>query len=288
MNNPIATSMINNAALLLVMSIIYEVSYYIPEKNKKIRPYVNGIMIAGICIAIMMVPFRLSEGIVFDTRSIIISVTGFIFGAIPTIITAFAATVFRLYMGGSGALPGIIVILSSAVIGLGWRRITRIKLLEKTQLSIYIMSLVVHAAMLLAMLFLPSPQNLKVIAQIALPVMLIYPVASVVLGMLLIRQRDFREYQIQLRLSEERYQALFNEAPLPYQSLDDNGKIIDVNGKWLEMMGYSSKEEVVGTMYPDYLEEKARIGFKDRFQKFKQEGTIVCDIEMVQKDGERI
>lgn len=40
----------------------------------------------------------------------------------------------------------------------------------------------------------------------------------------------------ELRTSEERFQLLFNKAPLGYQSLDFNGNFIDVNQQWLDTL----------------------------------------------------
>ena len=60
-----------------------------------------------------------------------------------------------------------------------------------------------------------------------------------------ITERKKMEHEI--RQSEERFQLLFNKAPLGYQSLDSEGCFIEVNQKWLDTLGYS-KEEVIGKM----------------------------------------
>lgn len=285
MADPTVNSMIQNAALLLILSIIYEVTYYIPESKRAVRPYINGIFVAAICIAIMMIPFRMEGGIVFDTRSILISVTGYIFGVIPTAITVIVASFYRLYMGGLGAVPGVVVIALSAVIGLLWRK-DPLKLGKNHNwINILIMSYVVHIAMLLAMLLLPYPTNFQVVRAISLPVLTIYPAGSLMLALLLNRQKELREYQNQLKLSEERYQALFDEAPLPYQSLNDAGYIFDVNQQWLDMMGYNLKEEVLGTWFPSYLDEDGQVGFEERFSEFKESGSIVAELVMISKKG---
>ncbi len=286
MANPTVNSMIQNAALLLILSIIYEVTYYIPESKRAVRPYINGIFVAAICIAIMMVPFRMDGGIVFDTRSILISITGFIFGVLPTVITAIVASIYRLYMGGLGAAPGVIVIVLSAVIGIFWRR-DPLKLSKNHNwINILIMSFIVHIAMLMTMwLMLPESTNLQVVRAISLPVLTIYPAGSLILALLLGRQKELREYQNQLKLSEERYQALFDEAPLPYQSLDEDGYIFDINQQWLDMMGYDRKEDVLGTWFPDYLDLDGRTGFVERFTVFKEKGSIISELIMISKEG---
>lgn len=172
-------ALLNNAALLLMLSVIYEATYFIPARYRKFQNIVSGILIATICIAIMSVPFTIQPGIVYDTRSILISVTGLIFGPVPTLITVAAASILRLSSGGAGALPGLMVIISSAFIGLAWRRWLLPKTRKMRWLSTYAMGVIVHLVMILWMLLLPYPDNLRIISQIFLPVMLIYPIVSV-------------------------------------------------------------------------------------------------------------
>src|SRR5690606_38221332 len=153
----ILIELINNAALLLSLSIVYELTYRIPARARRFQPYISGCFIALICYVIMSVPFTFQSGIIFDTRSIVISVAALIFGFIPTAIVASVAVIVRTMIGGSGALSGIAVIISSASIGLVWRRWFYPKAPRWRWLNIYIMSICVHLVMLLCMLFIPYP-----------------------------------------------------------------------------------------------------------------------------------
>ena len=65
MDQIVTIALANNVALLLVLSIIYEFSYIVPAKYKRLRPLVNGILISFICLIIMSMPFTLTEGIGF-------------------------------------------------------------------------------------------------------------------------------------------------------------------------------------------------------------------------------
>ena len=62
----------------------------------------------------------------------------------------------------------------------------------------------------------------------------------------------YKKTESDIRQSEERFQLLFNRAPLGYQSLDFDGCFIDVNQKWLDTLGYN-KEEVIGKWFGDFL-----------------------------------
>ena len=179
-------ALFNNAALLFVLSVIYEVTGLLPSKYRHLQPYFSGVLIAIICSAIMLNPFTLKSGIIFDTRSVLISVTALIFGLIPTIITAVTAIIIRIHIGGFGAVTGVAVILSSALIGLAWRKWRLNKSRKWFALSVYVMSLLVHIIMLACMMLLPASERLNTINAIAFPVMLIYPVVTVLLSILLI------------------------------------------------------------------------------------------------------
>jgi len=95
------------------------------------------------------------------------------------------------------------------------------------------------------------------------------------------------ELQRRIKESEERFQALFDKAPMGYQSLDENGYFIAVNQKWLDLLGYTA-DEVIGTWFGTYLVESAKTEFKERFEFFKKQGKIKSEFEMIQKNGKKI
>jgi two-component system, cell cycle sensor histidine kinase and response regulator CckA len=93
------------------------------------------------------------------------------------------------------------------------------------------------------------------------------------------------EIEMQLRRSEERFRLLFDKAPLPYQSLDAQGRLLDVNCAWLEALGYERKE-VIGKWFGDFLSPGCQALFKERFPEFKARGeTHDIQFEMKRKDG---
>jgi diguanylate cyclase (GGDEF)-like protein/PAS domain S-box-containing protein/putative nucleotidyltransferase with HDIG domain len=91
----------------------------------------------------------------------------------------------------------------------------------------------------------------------------------------------------EIRQSEEKFQLLFNQAPLGYLSLDVEGRVIEVNQKWLDTLGYS-KEEVIGKWFGDFLCPEYVDGFRQRFQIFKSQGFIHIEFEMQSKDKQRL
>lgn len=98
---------------------------------------------------------------------------------------------------------------------------------------------------------------------------------------------SYKKIQSELMKSEEKFQLLFEKAPLGYQSLDINGRFIDVNQKWLDTLGYH-KDEVIGKWFGDFLCPEYVEGFRQRFPIFKAQGYIYSEFEMLSKDGKKL
>ncbi|MBI4964283.1 MAG: PAS domain S-box protein [Desulfomonile tiedjei] len=91
-----------------------------------------------------------------------------------------------------------------------------------------------------------------------------------------------------LRESEEQFRLLYENAPLGYQSLDENGHFLGVNQAWLDTLGYK-REEVIGRWFGDFLAPGYQDHFKINFPKFKAAGEIHwVEFEMLRKDGSQI
>jgi PAS domain S-box-containing protein len=98
---------------------------------------------------------------------------------------------------------------------------------------------------------------------------------------------ELKQVDKALQESEERFQLLFNQAPLGYQSLDFDGKFIEVNQQWLDTLGYA-REEVIGKWFGDFLSPSYQDGFRKRFPIFKAQGNIHSEFEMVHKNGKKL
>ena len=85
--------------------------------------------------------------------------------------------------------------------------------------------------------------------------------------------------------NKERYKALYNNAPLSYQSLDENGCIIDINPMWEKTLGFE-RNEVLGKWFGDFLHPDYVDHFNINFPVFKKRG-YVSDVQfnLRRKDG---
>ena len=61
----------------------------------------------------------------------------------------------------------------------------------------------------------------------------------------------------ELRDSEARYRTLYNNTPVMMHSIDSAGRIVSVNERWLQVLGYS-REEVIGRRSAEFMTEESR------------------------------
>ena len=81
------------------------------------------------------------------------------------------------------------------------------------------------------------------------------------------------ERTMQLQISNEKYYALYENAPIPYQSLNEDGTVKDINPAWLNTLGYE-RDEVIGKNYKDFLHPGSKEHFEINFPVFKKNGCM--------------
>src|SRR5690554_4773373 len=147
MHGPILTALLYNAALLLAMVLVFELasSRYRLDASRGTQVLTGGVL-GLIAIGVMMAPFDFAPGIVFDTRSVILAMSGLFFGALPTIVAAAIAAAYRFALGGGGAWTGVFVIVASGAIGYLWRMRRHSALPDMRGREFYALGLVVHVA----------------------------------------------------------------------------------------------------------------------------------------------
>lgn len=226
--------LVNNVALLLAMGALYD-AFSLSSSNHSLRnKVVTGLCAGLIGIALMSIPLASVTGVIIDARSILLSVTGLFFGFIPTLIAVVMTVVFRVIEGGQGTSAGVAIILLSAGAGLIYRSWTAPKLNTIPWVHIYLFGVFVHIMMIMCMLLIPSNVVGQVLRDIIVPVLLIFPFATVLLGGLLSHQQQRRAAESALRksqneseLSRQSLEATLAAVPDPLFEMDIHGRYLD-------------------------------------------------------------
>jgi len=89
-----------------------------------------------------------------------------------------------------------------------------------------------------------------------------------------------------LQDSENRFRDLFENAPLAYQSLDIAGNLLDVNQAWLDLVGCTRREQVVGQFFGDLMTEASSALVVKTFNEFKTAGVISSPVfDLIRRDS---
>ncbi|MBU4576849.1 MAG: hypothetical protein KUA39_16850, partial [Desulfarculus sp.] len=92
--------LIYNAALLLSLGILYFVVARRWPQTQITGQVVRGLLFGFIALAVMAGPMVLLPGLVFDTRTVLLSVAGLFAGPLAALIAVVMTGAMRLWTGG--------------------------------------------------------------------------------------------------------------------------------------------------------------------------------------------
>ncbi|MGE4489707.1 MAG: LytS/YhcK type 5TM receptor domain-containing protein, partial [Kiritimatiellales bacterium] len=172
MKNEILIPLLNNAVLLLALATVYDLLTAREGRTRKkaVRTQIaTGCLLGVLGIGLMLASVRFAPGVIFDTRSVLLSVSGLFFGLIPTVIAMVMTALFRFFIGGSAIYTGVCVIVATGSLGLFWRKQRPHALEEISAGELYLFGIINHVFMLALMLLLPLQTALTVLAGISIP-----------------------------------------------------------------------------------------------------------------------
>lgn len=191
MTGSIFLGLLQNTAILLAFSMLYD-NLWIGRKRKG-NPVIKiliGILIGAIGIILMLTPWTLVPGVVFDTRTVMLSISGLFFGPIPTVTAMVIDVAFRWYTGGHGIYMGIATIICSGSIGILWRYYRFDMLHKNINIELLLLGVAVHIIMLISIMLLPEHLYSDTFNTLIFPIILVYIPATILLGRLMHHQYD--------------------------------------------------------------------------------------------------
>jgi len=91
----------------------------------------------------------------------------------------------------------------------------------------------------------------------------------------------------ELEESENRFRSLFENNPVPYQSLNQDGEYVELNEPLCHLLGYE-KEELMGRSFENFLSPETRSGFTKRFNNLIDKGYVNNEeLELLNKEGSK-
>lgn len=251
----------SNLAFLVALSII---SGFIRKRWEHgcLGQVLQGLLFGGSAVLAMLRPLVLGPGLIFDGRSVMLCLCGLFFGPLPTVIAGAMAVTCRVLQGGSGALMGVLVILASGALGLLMRARGYKRDRVPSAWALYGLGLVVHSVMVLLMFTLPREVGLITIHRIGLPVLIAYPLVTLLIGMVLAGNViQMREHESLLQ-TEAMLSQFIRHSPVHIyikEVTPQESRVLQASENFRDMIGIPGQEMVGKTMaelFPPGFAEK--------------------------------
>lgn len=236
-------SLINNISLLLALCVCHSLMIQYWKPDTKAYQFNTGILLGLISIIGMMNPFVLKEGFIFDGRSIIAGLAGLTGGIVSATLVTVIGGVYRIWgVGGGGSFVGICVLASSGALGCLYRFLHHDSPHKFRLINLYCLGMVIHINMLLWMFLLPSQYVWITLNNITLPVLLLFPVATMIIGRMFYNQITSLKIHTAIKERENHLSAVLHSIGDAVISCDANGNVLTLNEVAEQLTGWSSSD----------------------------------------------
>lgn len=203
--------LVKSAALILALSMLYSLGGRWWRGSPHLRQIAIGLLFGGVAVVGIRLALELQAGVIFDPRSVVLSMAGLFGGPVAGLLAILIAGAYRISLGGAGMPVGVATIVAAVAWGLvfrwghrrGWIRLGLAQLLG--------FGVVVHLTLLALFTRLPAEALGPVLSTIAVPMLLAFVPATALLGLLL-RDADARlETEQSLKETRDRQRQTLSE-----------------------------------------------------------------------------
>jgi len=221
--------LIFNLALLVALSVVSGFMEQRWPRQTRLGMVAQGILFGTVAVFGMLRPLHLEHGLFFDGRSVMVSLCALFYGPVAAVTASLITITCRIWMGGAGAIMGVLVILTSATIGVFTHVHFRNNPKVWTIGHLYLFGIVVHLAMLAMAFSLPLDTAIAILQGIGAPVLLLYPLATILAGKILLDHEFKLQFIDELRQTKEQLGITLRSIGEGVISTDLTGRILFMN-----------------------------------------------------------
>ena len=97
--------LVENLTLLIALCWLHAIIMRYLDGYELPRKIFSGVLFGAVCIVGMMIPLELADGLIFDGRTVVLSMAAFFGGPLVGGIAGAMGGLFRLSLGGVGLTP---------------------------------------------------------------------------------------------------------------------------------------------------------------------------------------
>ncbi len=201
--------LVESVTLLLSLALVYGFICRRWPCDIPVAQLLSGCLFGAITILGMEFPVTVQPGVIFDARSVVLSLASVFGGPVVGVVSGFLAAGFRAWIGGAGTIVGIAAIIVTVGIGLTYRYLFQTNRIPLNAVTLLLLGFVVHIVEVGLFLFLPENVVDQVVQSIAIPLILTFTPATAFLGLIFKGIQDEVETRQKLdRTQSEKAEAL--------------------------------------------------------------------------------
>jgi len=252
-------TLFNNVALLIALIAAgqFVVSRFRDQSIQ--RKILLGLLFAGAALLGMFNPVNFAPGLIFDGRSIVLSVAGVVGGGLTALIAAGVAAVYRYQLGGIGMHVGLAVIVQSALLGVLARHWWARRSSSPPAWQYLVLGALVQIAQLAAFTQIPNDAGYGFIARAWWVLILFYPLTTMLMCLIfrnyersLLDQQALTEAQEAVARERVFLRSLFDTLPDLIWLKDPNGVYMACNNRFEQFFG-AKEADIVGRTDFDFV-----------------------------------
>ena len=266
--------LIKLTTLLLAFTLLLTFLFQRLGKESNYSKLLQGALFGLIAVAGMTMPVHFIPGVIFDPRSVLVSVAGLFGGPFMAIPASIIAGGYRLSLGGAGALAGALVVLLSGATGIAayyFRKHYQVKI---NFLSLYVFGLICHIVAVSGLFVLPKDIMWEVIKNLSIPFFVLYPPLTVFLGCLINSISLRFETEQKLVASNAQLRAIFDGSSDLMWLKDKKGRYQMCNKQFERHLGVV-ESEVKGKTDFDFVDEYSASSFSQSDMQAIDEHRVV-------------
>jgi PAS domain S-box-containing protein len=290
----IAKELVLNLSLLVTLSVLSGFVERRWSKEALTGKILQGLLFGFVAIVGMIFSFKFTEGLIFDGRTIVISLCTLFFGPLSGLISALLSMIYRIWIGGVGLPMGLLKILEAFVIGYVFHYLKiKYDVYWLTLTRLYLFGLLVHAIMVALIFTLPLRLATDVLHNLGLIIIIVYPIITVLIGKILFDQEVGTRYVKDIELRESLYRTTLYSIGDAVITTDSRGIVRNMNSVAESLTGWLEKEasgKEIGEVFNivnEFTLEKA----ENPVSRVLREGKVVGlanHTVLISKDGRKI
>src|SRR5689334_12343666 len=234
------------SSIVVVYSLLGRWTACVPTLDQRL---LMGAVFGLATVLCMGSPVSVAPGVILDGRPVLMGLTGPFGGMLAAGMATAIGGAYRLWLGGSGAAPGILSLVLSALSGIAVAAWARHRGERLGYRHLFLIGVLCALQGIASIALLPPAIAPMLIRAAAPPLMLILPTATLCLGTLLLQEQERRRAEEHIAQSERRFRSIAASVPGSFYQRrlsPATGKLdyLYVSPSVSDFVGYSAEEVI--------------------------------------------